>query len=374
MTRAHQRSRFPLTGAHSMAECESCHPSTSLGSPQFVGISTDCAACHMQSYESAKEPDHARLDFPKECANCHTTVSWDEVTFRHNLTAFPLTGAHVETACSACHGAQDFRSASTDCGTCHASDFTQAKNPDHVAGGFFTDCLLCHTTARWVDARFNHDETAFRLTGAHGDALCSSCHVNGRLAGTPKDCVGCHQQDFDGATSPDHRAARWDTDCQSCHETDRWEGASFDHSQTGFPLNGAHATASCNSCHANGQYDGTPTECIACHQEDYDGTTDPNHRAAGFPTTCTTCHNTTRWEGATFNHDSNYFPIYSGEHRDKWDSCSDCHTNPNSYTVFSCIICHEHSNQQEVTRDHDEVNGFHYDGQSCYTCHPDGRE
>jgi hypothetical protein len=192
--------------------------------------------------------------------------------------------------------------------------------------------------------------------------------------GKPTACIYCHQGDYDGTTDPNHRDAGFPTTCLTCHTTTRWEGATFDHNQTDFPLTGAHVGAPCSSCHSNGQYGGTPTECVACHQGDYDGTTDPNHRAAGFPTTCAACHNTTRWEGATFDHDARYFPIYSGNHQGEWDSCADCHYNPNSYANFSCILCHEHSNQQDVTDDHQGVNGFHYDGQSCYGCHPRGEE
>ncbi len=119
-------------------------------------------------------------------------------------------------------------------------------------------------------------------------------------------------------------------------------------------------------------YDGKPTECVSCHQDDYNGTTDPNHRTAGFPTDCTQCHTTSSWEGAEFDHDAQYFPIYSGEHRGKWDACSDCHTNPNNYADFNCLNCHPHSDRAETDDDHDEVSGYQYDSRSCYQCHPRG--
>ena len=128
---------------------------------------------------------------------------------------------------------------------------------------------------------------------------------------------------------------------------------------------------SCESCHASG-YDGTPTACYSCHQSDYQGTTDPNHAAAGFPTACQNCHSTSTWEGATFDHDGQYFPIYSGKHDNKWSACSDCHTVPTSYSVFSCINCHEHR-QSEMDSKHHDVAGYSYSSQACYQCHPDGR-
>jgi hypothetical protein len=105
---------------------------------------------------------------------------------------------------------------------------------------------------------------------------------------------------------------------------------------------------------------------------DYQGTTDPDHETAGFPLTCEDCHTTSTWLGATFDHDNQYFPIYSGKHQGEWNDCSDCHYNPSDYSSFSCILCHEHSDQSQVDNDHSEVNGYVYNGQSCYECHPDG--
>jgi len=46
------------------------------------------------------------------------------------------------------------------------------------------------------------------------------------------------------------------------------EGATFDHSQTPFPLTGAHATLTCTQCHIHNIFAGTPTACYACHKAD----------------------------------------------------------------------------------------------------------
>ena len=54
--------------------------------------------------------------------------------------------------------------------------------------------------------------------------------------------------------------------------------------------------------YADGVYRGKPTTCVSCHQQDYTTAT-PNHAAAMFPNTCASCHTTTRWDGATFDHD-----------------------------------------------------------------------
>src|ERR1035438_3465133 len=52
------------------------------------------------------------------------------------------------------------------------------------------------------------------------------------------------------------------------------------------------------------------------------------------------------------------FPIYSGNHNGKWTACSDCHTNSSNYAVFTCIACHQHSNQTQVTSDHQGIKNF----------------
>jgi hypothetical protein len=128
----------------------------------------------------------------------------------------------------------------------------------------------------------------------------------------------------------------------------------------------------CLSCHGGGVYDGLSTQCASCHQSDYDGTTNPNHTAAGFPLQCQTCHNTTIWQGATFDHDSQNFPIYSGKHRSRWDECADCHTNASNYSVFTCLSCHPHSDKAKTDSDHQGESGYRYDSAACYNCHPRG--
>ena len=360
----HARTGFPLAGAHAATACRSCH--TSL---DFQRAPSACAGCHT---------DVHRGELGADCARCHTPRSFldrSAMVCAHQLTRFPLTGSHISADCEACHtpaaqGNLTFVNRPLDCVQCHSDAYRTAKNPDHLAGGFPTDCNQCHTTAAWPGARFNHASTSFPLTGAHRAVPCQSCHANGAYRGTPATCVGCHRTDYDGTTSPGHRAARFPTDCTACHTTAAWQPASFDHGATAFPLTGAHRAVSCQQCHGDGVYAGKPVACAACHQSAYDGTTDPNHRAAGFPVTCADCHTTTTWDGARFDHDAAFFPIYSGAHRGQWTSCATCHTNSSSFATFTCITCH---GQAETNGHHGEVSGYRYDSQACYSCHPSGR-
>ncbi|MEZ5988780.1 MAG: hypothetical protein R3F30_06600 [Planctomycetota bacterium] len=126
----------------------------------------------------------------------------------------------------------------------------------------------------------------------------------------------------------------------------------------------AHKTATCNKCHANNVFKGTPKDCWSCHRTDYDGTTNPNHKALNFPTTCDTCHTTTTFKGATFNHT---FRL-KGEHN---VSCTVCHTNATNYKVVDCLSCHEHS-KTRMDDKHKSVSGYVYSSPSCIKCHPRG--
>jgi hypothetical protein len=109
---------------------------------------------------------------------------------------------------------------------------------------------------------------------------------------------------------------------------------------------------------------------VTCHQADYDGATTPDHND-GYPNTCEDCHSTSNWS-SIFNHDTQHFPIYTGRHRNEWNLCNECHIVQNVFTTFSCIECHEHSDENQVNNDHDEENDYSYSPTSCYECHPDG--
>lgn len=356
---------YALTGAHANLDCVSCH----IGG-KYKGTPANCYACHTKEYNSTSNPNHVQAAFPTDCSFCHSTVTWAGAKFDHNaFSNFPLTGAHVNAACSQCHINGKFAGTPRDCASCHLPDYQKTTNPNHAQAGFPTDCSVCHSTASWAGAKFDHSQTLFPLTGAHVNVACATCHVNGVFKGLSTACVSCHLKDYNGTTNPNHVQAGFPQQCNVCHNTTAWQPASFDHSKTVFPLTGAHVSVPCASCHVGGKYAGTPTDCYSCHKTQYLGTTDPNHVAAAFPTTCQTCHTTSTWLGATFNH--TWFPIYSGTHQGKWTTCADCHVNSGNYAVFSCINCHAHD-RSIVNPKHQNVGGYVYNATSCYSCHPQG--
>ncbi|MFY9154142.1 MAG: hypothetical protein WAO52_19130 [Prolixibacteraceae bacterium] len=359
----HTTTGFALTGGHAtVVQCSDCH----LGSTS--NTSSECVSCHQVQYNNAK--GHVASKFPTDCKLCHTSANWLQTSFDHSKTSFPLTGSHTTVECASCHAA-GYVGTSGECSACHQANFNNAQNPNHTKAGIPVDCKSCHTSTAWQPSSFNHTTTGFALNGGHAAIVqCSDCHL-GSTTTTSSECVSCHQVQYNNAKG--HVASKFPTDCKLCHNSTNWLQTTFDHSKTSFPLTGAHSSVDCGSCHQTG-YAGTPTDCYSCHTTDYNNTTNPAHKAAQFPTDCASCHTVTAWAPSTFNHDTQYFPIYSGKHQGKWNLCSECHTSTTNYTVFSCIICHEHSDKSLVDGEHREVQNYTYTGTSCYSCHPQGRE
>ncbi len=314
----HGKTQFPLTGAHSAAQCAQCH----VGS-KYAGVPKNCDSCHIEAFNKTVNPNHAAAGFPKDCAVCHTTAQWKGAKFDHSaMTQFALTGAHSAESCVSCHVGGVFKGTVKSCEGCHLTAFNHTVNPNHVAAGFPKDCAVCHTTAQWKGAKFDHSKTQFPLTGSHTSAQCAQCHVGGKFTGTPKNCDSCHLEAFNKTTNPNHVTAGFPKDCAVCHTTTQWKGAKFDHSKTQFPLTGSHTSAQCAQCHVGGKFTGTPKNCDSCHLEAFNKTTNPNHVTAGFPKDCAVCHTTTQWKGAKFDHSKTQFPL-TGSHTSA--QCAQCH-------------------------------------------------
>jgi hypothetical protein len=133
----------------------------------------------------------------------------------------------------------------------------------------------------------------FALVGAHAIADCGACHIDQmprEFAGTSTECAACHGGDFQSTTNPGHEAAGFSQECESCHGRSAltWATSTYVHPAI-FPLTGGHSNASCDNCHATA-YAGTSTDCVACHEADFNDAPDPDHVSAGFSTQCIECH------------------------------------------------------------------------------------
>lgn len=362
---------YPLLGAHAAIanQCATCHNGDYNNTPNT------CVGCHLADYNQTDNPSHLALNFSTDCASCHTENAWSPAEYTdHDDSYFPIySGGHEGTwdQCNDCHSNPNNYSIYT-CVTCHTSSETGQQHTG-INGYVYESsaCLACHPTGDAAGS-FDHDQSNFPLTGAHITVSCIECHANG-YAGTPTECDACHLTDYNQATNPNHVSLGLSTDCASCHTTaPNWNPALFPVHNDYYPLLGAHAAISnqCATCH-NGNYNNTPNTCVGCHLAEYNQTNDPDHEAAQFPTDCQACHTQNAWEPANWDHDDLYFPIYNGEHEDEWNQCTDCHTNPNDYSIFTCLTCHS---QGETNEDHDEVSGYQYNSNACLACHPDGEE
>jgi hypothetical protein len=69
--------RFPLIGAHAVADCYSCHKTGTVGKSNRQGLSTLCDSCHLTAFNQAKRPNHRARGFSTDCTECHHSFdSW----------------------------------------------------------------------------------------------------------------------------------------------------------------------------------------------------------------------------------------------------------------------------------------------------------
>jgi hypothetical protein len=281
-------------------------------------------------FTGTNNPSHVTLNLPTTCETCHTTTNWLNAKFDHTLYGhWALTGAHATVQCAQCHTNNNYGVLPTTCVSCHQTDYNNAMNPPHLSGALPVTCENCHNTSSWTTATFDHNKTAFPLTGAHTTVACALCHTKNNYGpGLPTACDGCHHPLYVSTTSPAHASAGFPTTCETCHSTTNWTSATFNHASTGFALTGFHATMQCAQCHTSAALyapGSLSMTCDGCHHPLYVSTTSPAHVAAGFPTTCDTCHTTTAWTGAVFNHNNTPFPL-TGFHATSV-TCVQCHIN-----------------------------------------------
>ncbi len=177
----HNLSAFKLEGKHANVDCTECHQNN-----VFEGTPADCYSCHRQDDEHAGR-------FGTDCAACHTPQDWDAVTFDHNRSNFPLSGAHIDVLCEDCHRSGQFAGLSIECVACH-------EDPAFHFGALGTNCQDCHNTTAWVPAQFNvsHPEPRVDEEGTgvnHGYTTCRTCHPDTVRTYT---CLACHSDNQGG--------------------------------------------------------------------------------------------------------------------------------------------------------------------------------
>jgi hypothetical protein len=125
----HDLTRFPLIGRHAVVPCEECHRT-----PAFKNTPLNCVECHRDKHHEGR--------LGQNCALCHNPNGWKRWRFDHDTqTSYPLTGAHRDLNCHACHVTRNVTKvvAAKDCYSCHRKD-------DAHQGSFGQSCERCHTT------------------------------------------------------------------------------------------------------------------------------------------------------------------------------------------------------------------------------------
>jgi len=223
----HDRTGFPLRGAHVQTDCGGCH--TSTAKPVSA-----CEGCH-------RDPHQGKQNGP--CAECHTATAWADTTTldQHRRTRMPLTGRHATIDCVACHKRQSERQWSNvplDCYGCHRTEYHGNTHPVHDGKTgdpiVSRECGLCHQTSAWTPAtcsaaitpcpnpartvarQIDHDGWFVLTSGSHRTADCASCHSDSRRMKTVR-CDGCHmdvrlRQQHNGSA-----IARGAMSCLRCH-------------------------------------------------------------------------------------------------------------------------------------------------------------
>ncbi|MGE0043846.1 MAG: cytochrome c3 family protein [Vicinamibacterales bacterium] len=365
----HDRTRFPLKGAHQTVACRACHVQ-----PPMVATpkSARCADCHTDPHKG---------QFKDDCSACHTERAFRPATppFDHAArTTFPLTGAHAPLACLKCHtraettGALagrvvDFGGAKTDCASCH---------DDPHKGELGAACQTCHGTTTFHLDRFDHEPPPDFFAGVHAGVTCAGCHqretpvaptrsgvplAGVRFRGVPRACAACHKDPHLGQVG----AA-----CETCHSLAgaKFAVVGFSHDRSAFPLTGKHADVACEKCHAveSGTFplgEGTARRlrpvraaCAACHEDPHLGQLDAR---------CETCHSTTTFKLPGYTH-RGLDDFFTGAH--KRAKCEACHeravddfpagrgTAVRFKTGTTCVNCHEDPHQGAL-------------GTDCGACH-----
>ncbi|MBV9620839.1 MAG: cytochrome C [Gammaproteobacteria bacterium] len=323
-----------LSSAHAKYEeqCSLCHDRSDRNRQSAL-----CLDCHKEIALDLREHKgyHGRLAAmdTSQCRACHSEHRGRDADirklsreqFNHELTNYPLRGAHQRVACDACHAAgRPYRSATEECVGCHHRE-------DPHEGRVARNCATCHDVVAWRHVNYDHDKTSFPLHDRHRDLPCQSCHFGNHYKGTPRECVSCHEPD------DVHHGERGGK-CADCHTTKGWKNSKFDHTQeTGFALEGVHDRIACNDCHRSGNLkDKLPRDCFGCHRGQ-------DSHAGRLGRECEKCHGNEKWKPSTFDHTRDtQWPLVG--HHEKL-GCHACHSAvlAQQKLPHDCIGCHRAS-------------------------------
>ncbi|MGZ3742580.1 MAG: hypothetical protein ACXWRE_03870 [Pseudobdellovibrionaceae bacterium] len=360
--------RYVIDGAHLELKCKDCHFNKVTKQPIYkypALVEKNCENCHKNIHIGVFSKELLK----KKCTDCHTTDSWNTLKngkgFDHNKTRFALTGAHVIAKCADCHGPsgkQVFKFKSPQvkfCIDCHKNIHINQFSKTFSAQA----CTACHDTKTFTERLpFDHNQTKYKLTGAHAKLKCQECHTPAAPPPVPiewpniskkenphslrlakflfpeegkKQCMTCHE---------DYHMGQLSTHCIDCHNDKAWKPVSFNHDlQSTFPLKFKHAEVKCSECHKNTNqfvlYKGArrpvvrfkpiSNQCIDCHKDPHKGSLGPR---------CQECHIEKNWKMTREFHKN--FTL-TGVHYSL--ACAECHKEGRKLAGMSqqCYTCHQ---------------------------------
>ncbi|MEJ2594037.1 MAG: cytochrome C, partial [bacterium] len=359
-----------------LSNCTKCHVLNQKVSNE------KCLDCHkmLNNRISQGKGYHASSEISgRDCISCHSDhhgrkfemIRFDTASFDHRLTGYLLEGAHMNVACSQCHRDEhisdpeirkrkrSYLGLQTECLSCHE---------DYHNGTLASNCLECHTPSTFEQApRFDHDQAAFPLKGKHREVACEKCHPRAEPDGTGgmkfkglsfTQCTDCHKDVHQG---------KFGSDCKNCHTEDSFHmiiGMNrFDHSKTGYPLEGKHQFVTCEKCHTSGY--STPMKhgrCMDCHDDYHES----QFRKDNILPDCADCHTLDGFQPSLYtveDHLKNQFPL-EGAHLAT--PCFSCHKKQEKWQFrdigIRCVDCHEDIHQPYLSRKY-------YPEQNCKSCH-----
>ncbi len=323
--------------------------------------------------------------------------------------------SHLEglSNCTQCHVLGD-KVSNEKCLACH----TELKARIVLKKGYHSSlqvkgkqCAGCHNDhhgltfqiVRFDKDKFNHDQSGYKLTGAHSKKTCTDCHkaefITDRkikakkftYLGLNTACLTCHA---------DYHQKTLSSNCASCHNDEKFIPASkFNHNNARFKLSGKHEQVACADCHKtsvrNGQkfqeFNGVKSSsCSNCHK-------DPHENK--FGQNCAECHNNESFTSVggvkNFDHNKADFKLEGKHlnvackscHKQKFTAplnfkrCSDCHTDYHNKQFVKngnspdCSACHNVKGFTQFTFTIEQHNaglfplkGAHL-ATPCFACH-----
>lgn len=366
----------PHSHLEGISNCTKCHI---LGEK----VSNEkCLACHteLKVRIGSQKGYHSSAEVKgKQCASCHSDhhglnfqiIRFDKAKFNHSLSGYKLLGAHSKKKCEDCHKPQfikdpkikikkyTYLGLGTDCLSCH-TDYHQKT--------LAVTCADCHDNEKFKPASlFNHQKSAFKLTGSHQKVACADCHKTSIKNGVKfqefkgvkfANCTNCHEDAHDN---------KFGQKCADCHNTESFAAVggvkNFDHNKTNFRLEGKHQKVECKSCHKVKLT--TPLlhkRCTDCHA-DYHEKQFVNN---GVSPDCSECHSVNGFAGSSYTiekHNLGNFPL-QGAHLAT--PCIACHKKETKWKFrevgLSCKDCHEDIHKGKIS-------DKYYPGSACEKCH-----